>query len=349
MCKSHNLFEHYINYVPVTYFSIFCCNSGHRAAKKSSFRSIWASLLPHIVRTKPMSDLCWLCQNNNEAVIHSANLREDEKTKRLQNQLDHLHLVKQERAAYQDTVQETKTAVQTLSKRQLCQSMPNSQDMKIHYSFDFAQQVHFPSNPLQPGPIYFLTPRKCGIFGVCCEAVPQQVNYLIDEGMCTSKGSNAVISYIHNFFENYGFGEKDVDLHCDNCSGQNKNKLLLWYLCWRTLCGPHTSVKLHFLVVGHTKFAPDWCFGLFKQQFRRTEVSCLDDIAKAVCASTQVGVNVPQLVGDERGQVFVNSYDWQSFLDPYFKPLKGIKTYRHFRFDIVISSTIPPAKAYINQ
>ena len=37
-------------------------------------------------------------------------------------------------------------------------------------------KVHFPSNPLQPGPIYFLTPRKCGIFGICREGVQEQVN-----------------------------------------------------------------------------------------------------------------------------------------------------------------------------
>ena len=44
-----------------------------------------------------------------------------------------------------------------------------------HYSFDFAQQVHLPSDPLQPGLIYFLTPRKCAHFGVCCEAIPLKV------------------------------------------------------------------------------------------------------------------------------------------------------------------------------
>jgi len=36
--------------------------------------------------------------------------------------------------------------------------------------------IHYPSNPLQPGPIYFKTPQKCAIFGVCCEAIPCQVN-----------------------------------------------------------------------------------------------------------------------------------------------------------------------------
>ena len=29
------------------------------------------------------------------------------------------------------------------------------------YSFDFAQQAHYPSNPIkQPGPIYFKTPKE---------------------------------------------------------------------------------------------------------------------------------------------------------------------------------------------
>ena len=43
---------------------------------------------------------------------------------------------------------------------------------ETHYSFDFAQQVHILSNLL---PMYFLTPRKCAFFGICCEAIPCQV------------------------------------------------------------------------------------------------------------------------------------------------------------------------------
>ena len=60
---------------------------------------------------------------------------------------------------------------------------PCSHNIKMHYSFDYAQQVHYPADPLQPGDMYFLTPRKCALFGICCEGVPQQVNFLIDEGM----------------------------------------------------------------------------------------------------------------------------------------------------------------------
>lgn len=33
-------------------------------------------------------------------------------------------------------------------------------------SFDFAEQVHYPSNPQQVDPTYFKTARKCGIIGI---------------------------------------------------------------------------------------------------------------------------------------------------------------------------------------
>jgi hypothetical protein len=36
----------------------------------------------------------------------------------------------------------------------------------VHYSFNVAQQVHYPQNPLQPGPMYFKTARKYAILGV---------------------------------------------------------------------------------------------------------------------------------------------------------------------------------------
>lgn len=197
--------------------------------------------------------------------------------------------------------------------------------------------MHFPSDPLQPGPMYFLCPRKCGLFGVACEAIPQQVNYIIDEGVAVGKGSNAVVSFsflhghIHDFFQNFGLGEQNVHLHCDNCSGQNKNKYVMWYFAWRAIMGLHKNITVNFMIAGHTKFAPDWCSGLIKQQYRRSMVSCLRDIEDVVQASSVTGVNLPRLVGTEDGQITVPTYDWQSFLSPYFVPLQGIKACHHMR------------------
>ncbi|KAI0213588.1 hypothetical protein LSAT2_001353, partial [Lamellibrachia satsuma] len=187
------------------------------------------------------------------------------------------------------------------------------------------------SDPLQPGPIYFLVPRKVGLFGICCERVPKQVNFLIDEAHLISKGSNAVISFLHYFFENFGLGETNVNLHCDNCPGQNKNRFVLWYCAWRVAVSLHKTISLNFLITGHTKFAPDGCFGLLKQAFRRHAVSSLQDFQSVVNRSACS--NSAQLVGTEDGTSYVPVGDWQAHLSPFYKPLPGIKGYQHFRFD----------------
>ena len=43
--------------------------------------------------------------------------------------------------------------------------------------------------------------------GICCEAIPHQVNFLIDENVVTGKGAHSTISCVHYFFERHGLGE----------------------------------------------------------------------------------------------------------------------------------------------
>ncbi len=108
------------------------------------------------------------------------------------------HLVRAttERSFYRTAVNECKTVVRhhfthdgTFSPPPVGAALtPGSGPTRVHYSFDFAQQVHYPHNPLQPGPMYFKTARKCAVFGVCCEALPRQVNYLIRRGIRHGEG-----------------------------------------------------------------------------------------------------------------------------------------------------------------
>ena len=121
-----------------------------------------------------------------------------------------------------------------------------------------------------------------------------------------------------------------VFLHCDNCTGQNKNNCVLQYLAWRVMTGRHTQITLSFLVVGHTKFAPDWSFGLFKRLYRRTRVGSLQAIAKVANDSAQC--NFPQLVTTEDGTTVVPTYDWTDYFAPHFRKFTSLKQYHHFRF-----------------
>ena len=102
------------------------------------------------------------------------------------------------------------------------------------------------------------------------------------------------------------------------------------YLAWRVLTGLHREVTMSFMLVGHTKFAPDWCFGLFKQRYRRTFVSSLDDVVEVV--NTSADVNVAQLVGTQSGQSVVPIYNWNMFLGAHFRNVPHLKNYHHFIF-----------------
>ena len=82
-----------------------------------------------------------------------------------------LDLAKQERQFYNS---------QCIKAKEELASNPSNATF-VHFSFDFAYQIHFLNSPQQVGPLYFLTPCKCQLFGVCCEAKSEQVNYLIDE------------------------------------------------------------------------------------------------------------------------------------------------------------------------
>ena len=97
------------------------------------------------------------------------------------------------------------------------------------------------------------------------------------------------------------------------------------------MTGLNSTIQISFLPAGHTKFAPDWCFGLLKQKFRRTDVDSLLDFANVVNPSASV--NKAQLVGKTNGKVIVPTYDWTSYFAVSFKIIVGIKGYYHFKAD----------------
>lgn len=71
--------------------------------------------------------------------------------------------------------------------------------------------------------------RKCSVFGINNEAIPRQVNFLTNQASNYGKGANTVISRVHYFFDQLSLGKRIVDLHTDNCTGQNKNNIVIQY------------------------------------------------------------------------------------------------------------------------
>ena len=301
-------------------FRQFCEANGESLVSRRQFETLWSQLVPHISTMKPATDLCETCHSNIVRIVRSSNLPETEKSQQLQEAEHHLRLAKQERDIYNEEC--------IMAKEELQRNPPKF----MHLSFDFAQQLHFPSSPQQVGPLFFLTPRKCQLFGICNEALSEQVNYLIDENDIPGKGANCVLSMLHHYLENKCSGQ-DLLLHADNAVGQNKNNTVMQYLCWRVLTGRNAKVKISFMLAGHTKFAPDRFFGLIKRSYRRTNVSSLPEIEKMICNSSVSGKNIPQPTLDCMGKRNVIWYNWSGFLNPFFNSISGIAQYHHFYFD----------------
>ncbi|MCP4104021.1 MAG: hypothetical protein GY749_00550, partial [Desulfobacteraceae bacterium] len=244
--------------------------------------------------------------------------------------------IKKAKECWQEMPEETRANIlSNLSAFDICKDQkPCTGNICMHYSFDFAQQVVCPYSNQQRGKEYFKTARKCQIFGICAEALSRQVFFLIDESESSGKGSRTVISLLDAYFRLHGIGEEEASLHADNCTGQNKNNYVIWYLMWRVMNGLHKRITLSFMIPGHTKFAPDRYFGLFKIKYRRSTIDCLHDLVMCVnnCSSEQT---VAQVYGRHLG-LKRNAFEyskWDEYLSSYFKSPDGILKYNCFSFD----------------
>ena len=61
-------------------YSETCEQLAVRALAYSTFCKVWSQFLRHVVVARPMTDLCWKCQQNSTAIVRSANLSDEEKT-----------------------------------------------------------------------------------------------------------------------------------------------------------------------------------------------------------------------------------------------------------------------------
>jgi len=69
----------------------------------------------------------------------------------------------------------------------------------------------------------------------------------------------------------------------------------------------HSQITLSFMILGHTTFSPDRCFGLLKKRYRRTKVGGLTNLCGVV--NDLAVVNIAQPTGLEDGSVVVTTYN----------------------------------------
>lgn len=239
-----------------------------RVISESSFYYIWNLYCPQIMTMKPATDLCDTCQQNHLKLTKLSQLSFEDEATILEDAKKHLDTANLQREFYNSWREKAK-----------------NDSLFLVNSFDYAQNVAYPSSPQQVGSSYFKANRKCTIFGIKNERTHVQTNFLVDEKDNVGKGANATISMIHSFLEKNEC--QNLVFFADNCVGQNKNNnTVLHYLLWRVTTGKNKTITLNFLLTGHTKFSPGRNFSILKSKFAKSIVDCQEDFIEVVNASS---------------------------------------------------------------
>ena len=141
-----------------------------KVSSRRKFEDLWKELRPFIMTNKPATDLCPVCQYNNEKIAKSALLSEEERETLYHEALTHMQHAKTERENYR---QECEQASAQWREHTASNSVSPFLGT-MHYSFDFAQQIHFPHNDQQPGPAYIYI---CTVHGLLFHLLPPLSEY----------------------------------------------------------------------------------------------------------------------------------------------------------------------------
>ncbi len=301
------------------------------------FYRIWRECCNDVLVQLPRTDLCNTCVKFSTDRKTFSRLSEEERLECIKSCADHLTTVQTERKAFLDAIKVSRQNFKTsfLEKYQNVNGLKGkcsvmSYKKAIHLSFDYAQQIHIPTQPQQPGPLYFLVPYKVQIFGIMNDTDRTQLNYLIPEAVAVDKGSNSVISYLDQYLKHSTYGEAELLIHADNCVGQNKNHYVIAYLMRRIVLKMNSKITYSFLPVGHTKFGCDFAFGLIKKKLRHTPAYTLKDLELIVNESAP-NLNSSIATGSEQGDTFIPVNDWHTFFDnKKFTAIRNLTDYQHF-------------------
>ena len=192
---------------------------------------------------------------------------------------------------------------------------------------DFSQNIYLPNfGGNQPGDTYYYSPLNIYQFGIvdCSDGSDTLYSYVYSEGD-GKKGGNNVVSCLMKNFEEMGYFQApnygELTICADNCTGQNKNRMVIWFIIWLVETGHFNKVTLLFFVRGHTKNAADRLFNLLKHGYHNRDIFTFDELLQVLSEHDQVNV---------RRMKPSNFKNYDKFFSLYYKkPTSGSVTRTH--------------------
>jgi hypothetical protein len=295
----------------------------------STFRHLFHSPpCQHIRIRRPHSNVCDACTMFRAFYRHHAldecaeiSSHEEEHITQWQH---HVQLAQEAREAYNADLLQAQNTLNLLQQGKLPLA-----GYVAHYTFDFMQSLAIPQFADQTKDMYFFSLRNIHLFSIRDDGVQQQYNYLYDEGE-GGKGANSVISLLFHFLchRAHEAAAIVIHFHADNCSGQNKNNLVMQFFVFLASLGVLTHVEMKFLIKGHTHCSVDGGHGLIKKAWRTQNVFTLDQAASVVEATSPTKGHHHAIVMTSQ-----DFFDWERLLSTYFRKLPKILSFQQFEMD----------------
>ncbi|WAR17741.1 hypothetical protein MAR_032335 [Mya arenaria] len=119
--------------------------------------------------------------------------------------------------------------------------------------------------------------------------------------------------------------------------GQNKNRYLLAYFCWRTMIGLNEEIRYLMQLAGHARCIIDAGFGRIKL-YRRTDCKTLSDLENVVAPSSTT--NEAVLYKKPDGTSMFEWREWKTFLGEQIRAIKGIRKEKTTRRRATVCSVV---------
>ena len=100
----------------------------------------------------------------------------------------------------------------------------------------------------------------------------------------------------------------------DNCSGQNKNNMVLRLALFLVEAKYFKKVTFMFYIVGHTKNAADRWFNMLKKSYRRSDIFTYEQLLAPMKTHERIAVRKVN-AGDFQ--------DFDAFLNSFYKKLES--------------------------
>ncbi|GMF51719.1 unnamed protein product [Phytophthora fragariaefolia] len=155
-----------------------------------------------------------------------------------------------------------------------------------------------------------------------------QTKYVYDETV-SGKGTDQINSMLQHFIRTtiLPSGKKKLVVYADNCSGQNKNNLVIMFLLAQVQMGLFERVDYTFFVKGHTKNSCERGFGHIRKHVGRQDLWTMDQVVAAVTASAVSNATVHSSRGDD----FFMHY--KPLVTELYKNLSGVQQFQIFTME----------------